>query len=155
MDNSFSVHSDTEDVEVLLAAVAEAVRRWEGGQGGGLNLDLVQATHHDVRSAAQRLPLQSHIDSNAIIHSTRPRYGPWIIRFQQLVRRLTWWFQEPIIQQIRSYQSNSARVVAGLADNQEAQVADTAHLQERLLALEEEVEALRSRISHLESGNAG
>jgi hypothetical protein len=155
MDNSFSVHSDTEDVEVVLAAVAEAVRRWEGGEAITLSLDLIQNTHHELRSAAQRLPLQSHIDSNAIIHSTRPRYGPWIIRFQHLVRRLTWWFQEPIIQQIRSYQSNSARVVAGMADSQEALLADSAHIQRQLLALEKEVETLRSRLAQLETQNAG
>ena len=155
MENSFSVQSDTEDVEALLVAVAEAVRRWAGGQPATLNLDLAHNSHHELQSAAKRLLLQGHIDSHAIIHSTRPRYGPWIIRFQQLVRRLTWWFLEPIIQQIRSYQTNSARVVAGMADNQEALLTESVHIQERLLKLEQEVDQLRSRLSQLDKQNAG
>jgi hypothetical protein len=154
MENCFSVQSDTADVEVLLTAVAEAVQRWEGGQASALNLDFVRNSHHELTAAAKRLPLQSHVDTNAIIHSTRPRVGPWIIRFQHLVRRLSWWFQEPIIQQIRGFQSNSARVTAGLADNQEALLADSGRIQEQLLALEKEVETLRSRVLELENRNA-
>jgi SAM-dependent methyltransferase len=65
----------------------------------------------ELRQRAYELTLQWNIDGDAIIHSTRPGVGPWVIRFQTLVRELTWWFLEPILQQIRLFQKNAAAIL--------------------------------------------
>lgn len=118
--NVFSVQADSGDVEVIMREVGEAVRRWEGGDALPLDLAWVQRREDRVLQQARQLRFQATLDGNAIIHSTRPRLGPWIIRFQHFVRRVTWWFMEPILQQIRTFQLQSAQVVETLAENQEA-----------------------------------
>jgi len=85
-----------------------------------LKLSQIQGQSQYLAQQARQLRLQWNIDSGAIIHSTKPRWGPFIIRFQSLVRRATWWFLEPILQQIRSFQMNAAHVLDGLAQQQEA-----------------------------------
>ena len=70
------------------------------------------------------------------IHSTRRTIGPWIIRFQLTVRRATWWFLEPILQQIRAFNRSTARTLDMLAGEQK-------HLADRVAALEEETQRLR------------
>jgi ubiquinone/menaquinone biosynthesis C-methylase UbiE len=72
-----------------------------------------------ILSQVQQMRNQWNIDSNMIIYSTRPLLGSWINRFQQFVRRVTWWFIEPILQQIRAFQLHTAQVVEILAENQE------------------------------------
>jgi hypothetical protein len=144
--NPFTVSTGLNDIEAVMDAVADALRRWEGG--GELSLDLSPVSGKDERLGLQahRLKLQYNIDSNAVIHSTRPGLGPWIIRFQTLVRRLTWWFLEPVVQQIRLFQMNTARVVDGLAKNQEllaSQVAKIEDLVQRVEALEMQGELLQ------------
>lgn len=115
----FSVQANGGDVEVIMRTVGEAVRRWEGGDALPLDLAWVQRREERLLQQARQLRFQATLDGNAIIHSTRPRLGPWIIRFQQFVRRVTWWFFEPILQQIRTFQLNTAQVMEALAENQE------------------------------------
>ncbi|NMC02924.1 MAG: hypothetical protein GYA30_11195 [Chloroflexi bacterium] len=124
----FSVHADTGDVEGVLHAVAEGLRHWEGGEAISLDLSFVRRREEQLVQQARQLRLQANLDGNAIIHSTRPKIGPWVIRFQHLVRRLTWWFFEPILQQVRAFQLNTARVVEGLAEEQEALMAEVQRL---------------------------
>ncbi len=143
----FSVSSNAGDVETLMGAVADALQRWEGGEARSLDLVMVQDQGQRLAEQARRLALQWNIDGNAIIHSTRPGLGPWVIRFQMTVRRLTWWFLEPILQQVRLFQMNSARTVDGLAQNQEVLTARYAELQDlahRVQVLEEQVKGLQS-----------
>ncbi len=143
----FSVSSNAGDVETLMGAVADALQRWEGGEARSLDLVMVQDQGERLAEQARRLALQWNIDGNAVIHSTRPGLGPWVIRFQMTVRRLTWWFLEPILQQIRLFQMNSARTVDGLAQNQEVLAARYAELQDlahRVQVLEEQVKGLQS-----------
>lgn len=118
--NVFSVQADSGDVEVIMHEVGEAVQRWEGGDALPLDLAWVQRREDRLLQEARQLRFQATLDGNAIVHSTRPRLGPWIIRFQQFVRRVTWWFLEPILQQIRAFQLHTAQVVEVLAENQEA-----------------------------------
>jgi hypothetical protein len=118
--NVFSVQADSGDVEVIMHEVGEAVKRWEGGDALPLDLAWVQRREDHLLQKARQLRFQATLDGNAIIHSTRQRLGPWIIRFQQFVRRVTWWFLEPILQQIRAFQLHTAQVVEALAENQEA-----------------------------------
>lgn len=117
--NIFSVKADSNDIEVIMHEVRRAVQRWEGGDT--LPLDLAWVQHHEDRllQAARQLRILATLDGNAIVHSTRPHLGPWIIRFQQFIRRITWWFLEPILQQIRAYQLHSAQVVETIAEHQE------------------------------------
>jgi hypothetical protein len=124
----FSIQTDVNDVEVMMRAVGEAVRRWEGGDAMSLDLAWVQRREEHLLQQARQLRFQATVDGNAIIHSTRPHLGPWIIRFQQFVRRMTWWFLEPVLQQIRVFELNTAQVVETLAENQEALLAQLQRL---------------------------
>jgi hypothetical protein len=149
--NIFSVSSDIQDVEVLLGNVAGAVRQWEGGEIVSLDLSLMLGEASQASQRAGRLKGQWNLNSWAIIQSTRPGLGPWIIRFQHLVRRATWWYLEPIIQQIRAFQMNAALVMDALAQNQakaltnsQAQTAELAALQKRVEALEAQLQRQRS-----------
>ncbi len=145
--NIFSVSSEKQDVEALLDGVAEKLRRWEGGEEQSLDLSLMfgeteKASHH-----AARLKAQWNIDGSAIVQSTRPGLGPWIIRFQRLVRRLSWWYAEPILQQIRAFHRSAAVAVDGLAQNQERLVRRYEDLEADHAALRKRVEYLEDRIA--------
>ncbi|HUS70247.1 MAG TPA: hypothetical protein VM075_05685 [Anaerolineae bacterium] len=147
----FSVHSGSADVEAVMGVLGDALRRWEGGEARPLDLSLLQGQVDRLTEGARQLTLQWNIDGNAIIHSTRRR-GAWLIRFQIVVRRLTWWFLEPILQQIRLFQMNTAHVADGLAQNQEAlmqQLRDVPQEEwkSRLEALEAQVAELRRQAS--------
>lgn len=124
----FSVEESSDDVELVLRAVGDAVRRWEGGEALGLVLFGRRPPDDILLQRARQLRLQARIDREAVIHSTRPHIGPLVIRFQRLVRRLTWWFSEPMLQQIAAYQLNNALLVEGLADTLEALKQDVADL---------------------------
>jgi cell division protein FtsB len=143
--NIFSVSSDEPDVEVLLGNVAEAVHRWEEGEGPDLDLSIMLGETSRIAHRAHRLRRQWNVNSSAVIQSTRPGLGPWIVRFQSLVRRLTWWYLEPIVQQIRVFQRDTALVVDGLAGNQERLLARREELVTELTALQERVDALEAR----------
>ena len=148
----FSVHSGTDDVEAVMGTVADALRRWEGGEARSLDLLLMQGQTDRLAEQARQLTFQWNVDGSSIIHSTRRGYGPWLIRFQTVVRRLTWWFLEPILQQIRLFQMNTAHVLDGLVRSQEALMGHLGDLPEeewksRLEALEAQVAELRRRIS--------
>jgi hypothetical protein len=139
--NLFPVNSSANDVEELMAAVGDELRQWEGGADAPLDSSPADEA---LLSQARLLRLQWNIDGSAIIHSTRPRLGPWLVRFQLLVRRLTWWFLEPILQQVRLFQMNAARVGEGLARRQE-------RLGQQVEALAAQVEALQRRVEELEA----
>jgi hypothetical protein len=104
------------------------------------------------------LAFQWNVDGGAIIHSTRRGYGPWLIRFQTVVRRLTWWFLEPILQQIRLFQMNAAHVLDGVVQGQEVLMAHLAESPQeeatrRLEALEAQVAELQRRMSERQDGS--
>lgn len=141
--NIFSVSADEQDVEVLLGNVSEALQEWESGKTLPLDLSLLLHETGKVKQQAAQLRRQWQIDGQAVILSNRPGVGPWIIRFQQLVRRLTWWFMEPILQQIRAFQRNSAVAITDLIKTQEdliqtgqEQAAELAALREKVAQLE-------------------
>ena len=152
------VNTASDDVEDVMRAVGDAVSSWErqaAPSGAGPQR---QDNSDDLRRRAALLRHQWRVDSNAIIHSNRPGLGPWLIRMQSLIRRMSWWFLEPVVQQIRLYQRNSARVIDGLAREQE-QVADklsafeglsrhVADLEARLVQLENRRDELGSYEDH-------
>ena len=154
----FSVHSGTDDVEAVMGTVADALRRWEGGEARSLDLLLIQGQTDRLAEQARQLTFQWNVDGSSIIHSTRRGYGPWLIRFQAVVRRLTWWFLEPILQQIRLFQMNTAHVLDGVVRSQEALMAGLGDLPEeewknRLEALESQVAELQRRMSEGQHGS--
>ncbi len=157
--NIFTVQVEGDDVEVAMNEVAQAVQAWETGASHPLSFVLAHRGERQLLRQARRLQFQWNVDADAIIHSTRPGLGPWIIRFQTLVRRATWWFLEPILQQIRAFQMNAARVIEGLAENQAALLVDgreqRSALQEQLETLEVEMAALRTRLECLEGADEG
>ncbi|MCU0522433.1 MAG: hypothetical protein MUF84_17290 [Anaerolineae bacterium] len=153
----FSVDASHDDVELMLRDVGDAVRRWESGESLGLSLSEQRLPDGALLQRARLLRMQARIDRGAIIHSTRPRVGPLVIRFQRLVRRLTWWFTEPLLQQVSAYQVNSALVVESLAEGVDALGRDpgtTAEndLRARLAELELRVQQLESQLGASAAG---
>lgn len=138
-------------MEVLLDQVAEKLHKWEGGERQSLDLSLMLGESGRVSQRASRLKGQWNLNSWAVIQSTRPRSGPWIIRFQHLVRRLTWWFPEPIIQQVRVFQQNTALTVDGLAQNQEGILTYAQEQELRISELQQRIDSLEARLSALEA----
>lgn len=142
----FNVHRTADDVEALMGAVAGALRQWEGGESPTMDLSMIQGQAERLTERARQLTAQWNVDGNAIIHSQKRIRGPWLIRFQLLVRRLTWWFLWPILQQIRLFQMNTAHVVDGMAQNQAvliAHVTKMSELERRLGTLEAQVVELQ------------
>ena len=143
--NIFSVSSDSQDVEILLGSVAELVRQWEGGQTPPLDLSIMLGDAGKLSQSAARLKGQWNLNSWAIIQSTRPGLGSWIIRFQHLVRKLTWWYTEPLVDQIRGFQRNTALTVDGLAQSHEEMLNTITQQAARIAALEKRLEELQNR----------
>ncbi len=145
--NIFSVSSDVQDVEVLLGNVTDALRQWEGGEHPSLDLTVMLGESGQVSKQATRLKGQWNLNSWAIIQSTRPKLGPWIIRFQHLVRKVTWWYLEPIIQQIRIFQMNTALTIDKLDQNQESVLSHSQSQSAEINALERRIEALEKQLN--------
>jgi hypothetical protein len=148
--NIFSVSSDVQDVEVLLGNVADALQQWEGGERPSLDLTVLLGQSGQVSQQANRLKGQWNLNSWSVIQSTRPGVGPWIIRFQHLVRKLTWWYLEPIIQQIRTFQMNTALTIDKLAQNQEGVLSHSQAQAAEIAALEKRIEALEAQLKERE-----
>ncbi len=142
--NIFSVSADEQDVEVLLGNVNKALQAWESGKTLPLDLSLLLHETGKVKQQAAQLRSQWQIDGQAVILSNRPGIGPWVIRFQQLVRRFTWWFIEPILQQIRAFQRNTAVAITDLVNSQE-DLIQTGQDQAA------ELDALREKVAQLEA----
>lgn len=142
--NIFSVSSETQDIEILLGNVNEALKEWEGGETPPLDLSIMLGDAGKLNQQAARLKGQWNINSWEIIQSTRPGLGPWVIRFQHLVRKLTWWYLEPIIQQVRGFQRNTALTVDGLAQNHEELLRTLAQQSERIAELEGKIADMNS-----------
>jgi hypothetical protein len=142
--NIFSVSADEQDVEVLLGNVNKALQAWESGKTLPLDLSLLLHETGKVKQQAAQLRSQWQIDGQAVILSNRPGIGPWVIRFQQLVRRFTWWFMEPILQQIRAFQRNTAVAITDLVNSQE-DLIQTGQDQAA------ELDALREKVAQLEA----
>lgn len=119
MMSVLTVDGSADDIEGVMNTVGHVLRRWEGGQDAASPLSLLPDRGEELRQQAYELRLQWNIDGDAIIHSTRPGVGPWVIRFQTIVRELTWWFLEPILQQIRLFQKNTAAILDGLVRHPE------------------------------------
>ena len=145
--NIFSVSSDVQDVEVLLGNVTDALQQWEGGARPSLDLTVMLGESGQVSKQANRLKGQWNLNSWSIIQSTRPKLGPWIIRFQLLVRKLTWWYLEPIIQQIRTFQMNTALTIDKLAQNQESVLSHSQTQSAEIIALEKRIETLEKQLN--------
>ena len=143
------VNARRSDVEDTMRAVADALRQWEEHQRVSPDAGTAPDRSKGLVKQVHQLVLQSNIDGSAIIHSTRPGVGPWIIRFQMIVRRLTWWFLEPILQQIRLFGMNTTRAFEKVAEDQERVTARTsavADLARRLDGVEEALVTLQRRM---------
>jgi SAM-dependent methyltransferase len=101
----------TGDIEEAMNRAAHLLHQWEADSDAGAPAPLPPDQREDLRQRAYELSLQWNVDGDAIIHSTRPGLGPWVIRFQTIVRELTWWFLEPILQQIRLFQKNTSAIL--------------------------------------------
>ena len=128
-----TVDGTAADVQDLMGEVAECLARWEAGPARRLaEPGATQASYAQVDALVQGLRLKARVNGDAIIHSTRPRLGPAVIRFQTVVRRLTWWFLEPILHQIRAFETDAALALAALVQEQRALQAEVADLRATL-----------------------
>ena len=151
------IDTPNDDIEDVMNAVGDAVESWERAFASPGDRVRTMGAGDDLRQRASLLRHQWRVDGNAIIHSSRPRLGPWLVRFQRFVRRLTWWFVDPVIHQIGMFQRNSARVIDGLAQ-EHAQLAnrvgDLGELCDQLQALEARLAQLEQRIEAAEGTKA-
>ncbi|GIK73650.1 MAG: hypothetical protein BroJett021_26380 [Chloroflexota bacterium] len=145
--NIFSVHAETADIEVVLESVTLVLDDWEHGRPHSLDLTSILGQTGSINQQIAQLRSQANLDGNAIIHSTRPRIGPWIIRFQHGVRRLTWWFTEPLIMQIRLFQHQVVTVIAKLHQNNQQLAQNLAGAQTELTALQKRVDLLEASLA--------
>lgn len=151
--NLFSVYSEHSDVELLMQRVRQKLQRWESGeQLGPLRLTALPFGRDDADWEQMMGLLNSQWDINggAIIHSTRPVFSRPIIVFQQIVRRLTWWFLEPILRQIRDFHLHIARSVSHLFRRQQIQANELTEFSQELGELKQIVSELSERIAALE-----
>jgi hypothetical protein len=153
--NVFSVYSEQPDVELLMQSVAERLKRFEAGEGGSreiatLSLYPVGWEDQDTERNVELLIAQWDIDSSEIIHSTRPALGPAIITFQHAVRRLTWWFLSPIVDQISRFNHSAARVIHSLFRQQSATNQQLNEMTARLAVAERTIVEMAKRIEDLE-----
>ena len=119
----FTVTTDRGDVEDLMAKVSNRLADLEQtGQLGNLHTALLPAVSQSVSVDDQlrALHAQWSINPNEIIHSNRPRFGPAIVRFQRLVRRATFWYLNPILDQIVAFNAGVVRALSGLRAEQES-----------------------------------
>lgn len=145
--NILSVRAETTDIEVILESVTLALDDWEHGRPRQLDLTSTLGQTGSVNQQIAHLRSQTNLDSSAIIHSTRPRIGPWIIRFQHGVRRFTWWFTEPLMMQIRMFQHQAVTVIAKLHQNNQQLVQNLASTQMELDALHKRVDLLEAKLA--------
>jgi hypothetical protein len=152
--NLFAIYSERPDVELLMRRVQQKLRRWEKGQERLEPLCLTSlpfgGDDADEEKRFQLLGRQWGIDGKAIVHSTRPILARPIIAFQRIIRRLTWWYLEPILQQIRNFHLSTARSVTGLFYRQRAHTDDLVELSRQVRQLEKIISDLAERISALE-----
>ena len=155
MTNVFNVRTDKPDVELLMQGVAERLRRFEAGEGGrdeiaALSLYPVGWEDHDAERNVELLIAQWDIDGQEIIHSNRPTLGPAIIAFQKIVRRLSWWFLNPIIDQVSQFNRTAARVIHSLYRQQRDTTQQLGEMAARLEAAERTITEMTKRIEELE-----
>lgn len=153
--NVFSVYSEQSDVELLMQSVAERLKRFEAGEGSSreiaaFSLYPVGWEDQDTERNVELLIAQWDIDGSEIIHSTRPVLGPAIITFQHIVRRLTWWFLNPIVDQISRFNHSAVRVIHSLYRQQCATNQQLSDMATRLAAAERTIAELTQRIEELE-----
>jgi len=145
------VYSEHADVELLMQSVAERLKRFEAGEGGShdiaaFSLYPVGWEDQDTERNVELLIAQWDIDSSEIIHSTRPVLGPAIITFQHVVRRLTWWFLNPIVDQISRFNHSAARVIHSLFRQQCIINRQLNEMATRLAAAENTIAEMAKRI---------
>ena len=158
MSNIFSVRTDKPDVELLMQGVAERLQRFEAGEGGddeiaAFSLYPVGWQDHETERNVELLVAQWDIDSQEIIYSNRPLFGPAIITFQNIVRRLTWWFLNPVIDQISLFNRTAARVIHSLFREQRDTAQRLGEMAARLEAAESVIARLSRRIEELEKAD--
>ena len=160
-------HTDSENVADAMAAVERALAGEEtpaSAAVAGVDPRLMEIVGHD-RYLAENIVIAHQtwgIDQGAIVVSRRPMLGWAINRFQQLVRRATWWYAAPQWEQANAFHGSVVRVLASLIKGQHwleqrfddvaggHVLARTALLEQQILHLREEQRALLTRIDELE-----
>lgn len=145
--NIFSVNTNVADIEAVLSSASQVLADWESGRPHQLDLSSIADQNVSIGQQLVQLRHQSNLDGNAIIHSTRPKIGPWVIRFQQLVRRFTWWFTDPLIFQIRMFQNQAVTVITKLNQNDQQLLQNVANMTEELRDLQRRVNQLEAKLA--------
>ena len=160
------VHTESESAADALAAVERALAGASEAprQEGGVDPQLIELVRDDPYLASNLVALHETwaVDPHRIVVSSRPGLAWAINRFQRLVRRATWWYALPQWLQISEFHGAVVRTLASLVKERsrlEQELRDvsgghvlarTALLEQQILALRAEQEALRARIAELE-----
>jgi hypothetical protein len=144
----FNVPKGPEDVELTMASVSKSLRQWETDEALPLEVAMLEDKSDRLVGRAENLMSECEIDTNAVMESDKTGVGPWLMRLQRLVRRLTWWFNVPFLHQIRRYQVSSASLLRDTIDQQMSMVKHIDHLMAEDLA--GRIASLEARVASLE-----
>ncbi|MEN9938068.1 MAG: hypothetical protein RLZZ387_4647 [Chloroflexota bacterium] len=160
-------HTDSDSVADAMAAAERALAGDtppEPGAAAGVDPRVMEIVRGDPYLAENIVVAHASwgVDQGAIVVSRRPGLAWAINRFQWLVRRATWWYTAPQLDQINMFHGAVVRVLASLVKNQHAleqRVAEsagghvlsrTALLEQQIVALREEQRSLQQRVAELE-----
>jgi hypothetical protein len=151
-------HTNSENAADALAAVEQALAAPSAApsEPGAVDPQLMALVRDDPYLAENLRALHAGwaVDPHAIVVSSRPGLAWAINRFQQLVRRATWWYALPQWLQISAFHGAVVRTMASLLKEQrrlEQRMDDVAggHVLVRTALLEQEILALRAELAHL------
>jgi len=117
----FSVKSDRGDIEDLMGRLSARLSELEStGELGRHQTALLPTSGQSISLDDQIRALHAlwMINPNEIIRSNRPRFGEAIRRFQRFVRRMTFWYTVPLIDQVTAFNGGVVRAIAGLREQQ-------------------------------------
>jgi hypothetical protein len=161
-------HTDSENAADALAAVERALAGDAQASPltpAGVDPRLMEIVRADPYLAENIVAAHATwaVDQSAIVTSNRPLLAWAINRFQQLVRRATWWYGAPQWGQVSAFHGAVLRTLTSLIKGQhwlEQRLEDvagghvlarTALLEQQILALREEQRTLQARIAELET----
>lgn len=158
-------HTESESAADALGAVEQALAGQSAAEDtGAADPQLMALVRHDpyLASNVDALHREWAVDPHRIVVSSRPGLAWAINRFQGLVRRATWWYALPQWLQISEFHGAVVRTIASLIKERarlEQQLQDvtgghvlarTAMLEQQILQLRAEQDALLARVAELE-----
>jgi hypothetical protein len=153
------VNSPTDSAFDAMQAVEQALET--GDTGLAPSVPVVEPEPLDISAGDSYLATSLEslhatwpIDPHAIVASNRPYLGWAINRFQQLVRRATWWYTLPQWLQVAEFHGATVRTIDSMLEQQRQlrlrlAALETPHTVDRIQALEAQLRGLRADLEAL------